>query len=991
MKYFISICIFILFSKTFINAQVNIAENKAAYQSSAANYNNTAQLAADGDLTTYWQTKSAGNEWIYIDLGDICDISNIIIHWGDNQNIMYNVQISTEGADINPMNWKSIYDNTSNSNTSNVSKKCKARYVKLNLKSNSSKGFILNEIQVFGITKKKAKQRNQSYLTNDGIYLLTDGNWKLQKEERVQSSGLIVSSSAFDDKTWVDATVPGTVLTSYLNNGAIPDPFYSNQQLFISESFFYSNFWYRNKFSIPASYKDKKVWLNFDGINWKADIYLNGKEIGKINGAFMRGKYDVTNLVNFDKENIIAVLIHKNNNPGGVTEQHLNDPDGNGGIIGLDSPTFLASIGWNWLPTIRGRNIGIWNDVYLSSTNSVVINNPYIITDFDLPDTTYSNVSLQLTLKNTENREINGELVGEFTNVSFHYAVKLNPLETKTITLDKNNFPQLVVEKPKLWWPNGYGAQNLDTLSVKFISDNNISDSKKISFGFRKFSYVYDNNLLRIHVNGQPIFIRGGNWGMSEGLLRCDNEGYDLRVRLHKEMNLNMIRNWIGMIGDEEFYNACDKYGILVWDDFWLANPVDGPHPTDNVMFMENVEDKILLRRNHASLALWCGRNEGFPPAILDSAMNTTVNKLDNSRHYISSSADRPVTGLGPYETKDPNWYFKNRGNSLHSEQGIVCFPTYESLQKMMPKQYLWPINDMWGVHDWTQQRVAIFTNDLNSNYGKPNSASEFCVKAQFLNTEGPKAMMETWQSNRGAGVLVWMTHPAWPSLICQTYDYYFEPSAAYFAFKKGCEPIHVLWRSDKNIVQVANNTLHHLESMMVITYLYKLNGELVYTDSTSCSINKNSVIDIKPIKYPQSNNDLYFIKLELRDMNRNLLSDNFYWTNTAKYQDYNKLSLMNKVNLNASAKIVKNKKTIINVDINNVNKDVALMVRLKVVNKKTGDRVLPIFYNDNYFSLVQNEKKTINIELVNDIKANDIQIVVEGFNIEKNIIDIVN
>src|SRR5690606_22308930 len=201
-------------------------------------------------------------------------------------------------------------------------------------------------------------------------------------------------------------------------------------------------------------------------------------------------------------------------------------------------------------------------------------------------------------------------------------------------------------------------SSDLYTLDLKFVQDQEISDQKSVDFGIREYAYQYEDGNLRIHINGHPLMIRGGNWGMSDAMLRCDKEGYDVRVRMHKDMNMNMIRNWIGMIGDEAFYEACDKYGIMVWDDFWLANPLNGTDPKDEDMFMDNMRDKMVKLRNHASIAIWCGRNEGFPPATLDSAMRIEAFRLDGTRYYLSNSADWPVTGLGPYNNRDPKWYF---------------------------------------------------------------------------------------------------------------------------------------------------------------------------------------------------------------------------------------------------------------------------------------------------------------------------------------------
>jgi len=967
-------------------AQKNIAKNRAVYQSSAANYNNTAHLVTDGQLSTNWQSKTATAEWVYVDLGAVCEINEIRIYWDSCFAVQYKIQISSSGRSEKPENWNDIYfTKEGKGGTETIRFKPKtANYVRLFcLKPFNKNGYSLKEFEVHGKGEQHVKNTAIPKITADSVLFLHGGNWKLQRELFVKESGAEISKPSYNDTDWIAATVPGTILASYYNVGAIPDMLYGDQQLQISESFFTANFWYRNSFEIPTSYAGKRVWLNFDGINWKAEIYVNGAKIGRIDGAYIRGKFDITDFVKFNQENSLAVLVYKNDNPGEVTEQHLDDPDGNGGIIGYDSPTILASIGWNWIPTIRGRNTGIWNQVFLSSTRQVSIIDPYIRTDFNLPDTTQSFVYLDVILKNNNDKEVNGWLNGTFGLVNFSYPVHLKANEQKNVSIDKNQFSQFVVKNPKLWWPNGYGNQHLDTLKLQFIANNQISDQKEVVFGFRKYTYTYDNNNLRIHINGVPVLIRGGNWGMSEALLRCNKERYDLLVKMHKDMNLNLIRNWVGMVGDAAFYESCDKYGIMIWDDFWLANPVDGPHPNDNNLFMTNVTDKIKQRRNHASLAIWAGRNEGYPPAVLDSAMRVCLSELDNSRHYVSSSAHWPVTGLGPYETKDPKWYFENRGTTFHTEQGIVCVPPAESLKEMMPEEYLWPINDMWGKHDWTQPRVKIYTNDLENSYGKATNLEDFCKKAQMMNMEGPKAMMETWQSNRGGGVIVWMTHPAWPSLICQTYDYYFEPTAAYFAFKKGSEPLHVLWRADNNKVQVANNLQKSFGSLQVKAFVYDLSGNKIIEKNNSLEVLPNSVTDFFALEIPETISQVHFIKLQLVDSEGNVLSDNFYWR-SSKYMDYKLLNSLPKVlvKANASQKTEANTTTL-KINVTNNSANIALMLRLKVVQSKSGKRVLPAFYQDNYFSLVPNEQKTVEIQIENNyLQGDNPEIIIEGWNI---------
>ncbi len=275
-----------------------------------------------------------------------------------------------------------------------------------------------------------------------------------------RQKGRKISRPGFNDKDWLPATVPGTVLTSYLNLGAVPDPYYADQRFQVSDAFFTANdFWYRDTLTVPASYTGRRVWLNFDGINWKADIFVNGTSVGHIAGAFIRGRFDITALVKPGQTCAVAVLIHKVAHPGEkIKQKSLTYCPPNGGILGLDSPTFVASLGWNWIPTIPGRNIGIWNDVSLSSTGAVSLVDPFVTTDLPLPDVSRADVTLKVDVQNHLAQARQGLLHrkhrhGEILLCQF----RINAHETKTLVLDKTVCPQLSLRNPRLWWPNGMG------------------------------------------------------------------------------------------------------------------------------------------------------------------------------------------------------------------------------------------------------------------------------------------------------------------------------------------------------------------------------------------------------------------------------------------------------------------------------------------------------------------------------------------------------
>ena len=851
--------------------------------------------------------------------------------------------------------------------------------------SSSKEGYILSELEVFGRGGPLAKPMELRKSFEKDQLSLSGGAWRVQRKSLVSAKGEELSSAGFHDKDWVVATVPATVLVSYLNVGALPDPNFGDNQLMISESFFNSDFWYRNEFTIPSSYKGENIFLNFDGINWKAEVYLNGHSAGKIEGAFSHGLFNVTNLVIPGKKNALAVLIKMNDNPGVVKEQTLLSPDVNGGILGADNPTFHASIGWDWIPTIRGRNTGIWNDVYLSKSGPVTIENPFITTDLPLPDTTLADVSIELSLKNHDSVPANGILRGKFGEITFEQPVKLKASEIKKVKLDPSTHPVLRLLNPKLWWPNGYGKPNLYNVELSFeIMGKDLSDSKSFHTGVREMAYSEEGGALRIWINGRRFIGRGGNWGFPESMLRYRAREYDAAVRYHKDMNFTMIRNWVGQTGDREFYEACDRHGIMIWQDFWLANPVDGPNPDDNDLFMNNVEDMVLRIRNHPSLALYCGRNEGNPPEILDTAIRKILPEIHPGMHYISHSSTGVVSGFGPYGIMPIKFYFENRATpKFHSELGMPNIMSYESLQKTIPDSAQWPIGRMWGLHDFCLEgnvRASNFTGMFDKHFGETDNVKEWISLAQFMNYDGYRAMFEAQSRNR-MGLVIWMSHPAWPSLVWQTYDYFFEPTAAYFGCKKASEPLHIQWNPSTDSIEVVNYSSGDVSDLTAQAEILNSDGSVQWTKMTSVESTEDSMIPCFKMKYPDQLTDIHFIRLKL-EKDGKIISENFYWRGLEE-DNFKAIRDIPDVKLESSTQIKhKGKQWYLTTELNNPSEHPALMVRLKVVREKSRDRILPVIFSDNYVFLMPGEQRTITMELENaDTRGEKPTVVITGFN----------
>jgi hypothetical protein len=891
------------------------------------------------------------------------------------------------------VNWKDIQPlptETGLTDDIKPARPVQGRYVRVLMKRPASpEGYILSEMEVYGRGGPVAQPKATPAARPDGRVDLAGGAWRLQRDSLVKVDGVTISKAGFQDDDWVVATVPGTVLASYLNAGALPDPNYGDNQLMISDSFFYADFWYRNEFVPPPAATGQRVWLNFDGINWKADLFLNAEKIGRIEGGFLRGRFDVTNRLLVGQKNALAVRVEKNATPGSVKEKTFENPDLNGGALGADNPTYHASIGWDWIPTIRGRNMGIWNDVYLSVSGPVTIDDPFVSTALPLPDTSRADVSFEVSLSNHESHAVAGVLHGRFGDASFEQPLTVEALTTRKVVLNPSTHPALRLQNPKLWWPVGYGEANLYNVELRFeTTDNALSDAKSFHAGVRQMAYSEEDGTLKIWINGRRLVPRGGNWGFGESMLRYRAREYDVAVRYHREMNFTMIRNWVGQIGDDEFYEACDRHGVMVWQDFWLANPWDGPDPDDNDLFMRNVEDFVLRIRNHPSIGLYCGRNEGYPPKPLEEGIRKALSAMHPGLHYISSSADDVVSGHGPYQAMPPKFYYAQRATKkLHSELGMPNIVTLESLQAMMPESTMWPQGRMWGLHDFCLQGAqggASFLKLIEKSYGGADNAADWVSLAQFVNYEGYRAMFEAQGKNR-MGLLIWMSHPCWPSFVWQTYDYYFEPTAAYFGCKKACELLHIQWNPVSDSVEIVNYSGGNVRGLTAHVEVLNMDGRVKWERTSSLDSAEDSAVTPIKMEYPSDLTSLHFLRLRLSRDNE-ILSENFYWRGFEE-GNYRAIRELPKVMLKAQTRVDRQgSRWRLTTELENVSGHPALMVRLKAVREKSGDRILPAYYSDNYVALMPGERRTIQTEMEDaDARGERPRTVVEGFNMERS------
>jgi beta-galactosidase/beta-glucuronidase len=890
----------------------------------------------------------------------------------------------------------------------------------------------------------------QPVLARRGANTWTLARWRMIEAPKVATDAASIATVGFDDQSWYAATVPGTVLTTLIDNGVYPDPDYGLNNMAIPESLNKQDYWYRSEFAAPDVLTGRHLTLTFNGINYVADVWLNGQRLGSIKGAFIRGVFDVTGQLRPGGRNSLAVRISPPPHPGIPHEQSIKaGPGENGGALALDGPTFVASEGWDWIPGIRDRNSGLWRDVILTATSQVSIGDPQVISTLPLPATDRADLEIDVPLQNSASAPIEGVLTATFDRVTITKQMKLAPGAT-TVRLQLEEFAELRLRNPRLWWPNGYGSQELYDLKLEFAAGGAQSDTKSLRFGVRHVTYelslfdeqgqlrrvavdltaarsrgerlidvrhealkkspegwaaslypgalqspgvrVLSDTAMTPHlvlvVNGVRIASRGGNWGMDDSRKRVSRERLEPYFRLHREANLNTIRNWVGQNTEEEFFELADEYGMLVLNDFWASTQDFQVEPEDAALFLNNARDTISRYRNHPSIVLWFGRNEGVPQPILNSGLADLVAELDGTRHFTGSSNRVNLAGSGPYNYRPPVEYFNQHAEGYSVEVGTPSLATLESIRAWTPQPDQWPISDVLAYHDWHHGGngdTASFMKTLDAQFGPARSLEDFERKAQMMNYVTHRAMFEGFHAQlwtKNSGRLLWMTHPAWPSHAWQIYSSDYDTHASFYGVKKACEPIHVQMNLPDFGLSVVNTTLSELADASLRVRVFDLRQRVLHDTRHDVRAAANTVTHIRSLDLAPylASEDLVLVKLELKNAEGKGLAENFYWQgrDDAAYRQLNDLPVA-KVRISASASKQSNEVRV-RARLENTSSVPALATKLTLQDAR-GARILPAYYSDNYVSLLPGEVREIEIAYPKSA-ASSAQLTVRGWNV---------
>ncbi len=821
-------------------------------------------------------------------------------------------------------------------------------------------------------------------------------HWAIQSSAKVKAGGDKISTAAYQPAGWYPATMPSTVLAALVKDGVYPDPYYGtridslpgykrgNMVIMPKDSPYRVPWWYRTVVDIPESYRDKQIWLDFHSINYKANIWLNGHLVADtiaVEGAYRRYDFNVTEYAVPGGKNYLALEIFP---PGEMA----------------------LTITWvDWNPTPPDRAMGIWYGASMYATGTVSIKHPHVITELNLPATDTARLTIAADLKNTGKKSVTGTLTGRIENREFSQKVTLAPGETRTVTFTPDRFPQMTVPHPRLWWPHTVGPQNLYDLKLAFTAHGKVLDRRTQRFGIRQITYRMNhfdgNKVTRVfQINGKNIVIRGGGY-VEDMMLRTSKRDIDVALRYAKHMNLNALRMEAPR-GPDYLFDRCDEEGILLMVGWcccstWEQWPRWDKHTAD--IAEESWKDLILRLRNHPSVFTWLYGSDRFPPPQVEKRYIAVLNKYDGTRPYESSAtgdssaiAGRTGFWMGPYPDvyayfTPTQWYAKEEFNTECSPGGEQI-PPVESMRKMMPEEDLWPISESWNIRlykmFYPQARKALY-----SRYGQPESLKEYSMKSQVFQKEATRAMFEAFARNkyRSSGVIYWMYNSAWPSLYWQLYDYYLTPNGAFYGTKKACEPLHIQYSYDDGTIYVVNGYYRDFQNLKASVQIYDFNMNRKFSREVPVNIASDESQRIMYLRQPDQSGPVWFVKLALKSDQDSLISSNFYWLSAKgdEKADFTALDRLPRVKLKAAILSFdkKDNRDVLVVSLENPSASLAFDINPSVKKDSSGDLVTPVFWEDNYFSLLPGEKRTVKVEFdPADLDGEKPVLHVEGWNV---------
>jgi exo-1,4-beta-D-glucosaminidase len=868
--------------------------------------------------------------------------------------------------------------------------------------------------------------------------MLLRANWFIQSSAYVQAEGAAISTAGFQSKDWYPATVPTTILGALAEDKVYPDPYTGTNLRSIPgtsypifEDFsnimmppgspFRGSWWYRTEFELPADYKGKVVWLGFDGINYRANVWMNGVRIAaseNVAGTWRLFQFDVTSVAKTGQVNALAVEVFP------------------------PQPHDLAITLVDWAPMPPDKETGLWRDVHVFATGPIALRAPAVLTKLNLPATDEASLTVRAELTNAGNSHMDAVVKGSIENLHFEQSVPLAPMETRVIRFTPEKFPQLKIFTPRLWWPAQVGNQELYPLDISVEVHHQVSDSAHIRFGIREITSKVDEKGHRIfQVNGNNILIRGAGYSF-DMLLRSSPEKQQEELNYVRDLNLNAVR-LEGKLENDHFFDLADQMGIMVLPGWCCCDQWENWPAWDQEnksIAAESMRDQLRRLEPHPSVIAFLYGSDFAPPPAIEQMYLGIMQELEWPNPSISSAGARTTTvgpsGVkmtGPYEYVPPLfWYVDTRhggafGFNTETSPG-PAIPPIESLRQMLPPDHLWPLDSVWQYHGGGMSHTLnVFTEALDQRYGQSNSVEEFAFKAQVQAYEAHRAMMEAYGRNKyeSTGIIQWMLNNAWPSMIWHLYDWYLRPGGSYFGVKKACEPLHVQYSYDDRSIVVVNSYYAPFANLKITAKVYNLDMTEKFSKEIEVNVGPDSSTRVFTIPALTGLSSTYFVYLKL-ESDGQPKSRNFYWistreetldwarqevdtsgeydistwTPTKTFADYTPLNTLPRVDLDAQAQYRKRGEDgVATVTLHNPTATLAFAVHLKMNRPSDGrviregepnGEILPVLWQDNYFALLPGETRQVSATFRMQENRNTIPTVeVDGWNVKRRIVEV--
>lgn len=823
--------------------------------------------------------------------------------------------------------------------------------------------------------------------------VLLNKDWSLQSSEKLKMTGAQLSSNAGNDANWYNnIEVPSTVFGSLVKEGVFSDVFFGTNLEKINKEQFKSSWWYRKKF-IVNNVNASTYTLEFDGIIYRANIWLNGRQVASADtlaGPFRQFSFNVSKLIKKDTNNILAVEVFQPN-AGDFT---------------------VGFVDWN--PEAPDWGMGIWREVRLRSSGDISLKYPFVQTKLDTKTLKHADLFISAEVNNNTGAEVTGYLEAKIGgNMKFRQKVTLQANETKLIDFNPEDFPLLKINNPRVWWTYDLGTPELYDLKLSFVQNDQISDRVETRFGIRDieqytyFKYGRQHNGYKL--NGKNVLIKGGGW-VDQLFLMPDSVKLERQIEYVKHMNLNTIRPEGFWGNNQDLYDICDRAGILImtgWSCQWEwpnycgkkeCDPLYGciQTPEEIKLVAQSWKDMVKWLRNHPSIFMWMTGSDMLPLPELERKYIEIMNQDDPTRPMVTSAYMRESTisgwsGMkmeGPYEYVPPIYWYTDTvyggAYGFNTETGPGAqVPPIESIRKMIPADSIWPINDIWEYHCGRNefQTLSRYNAAMDERFGNPGSLEEYCKKAQLLNYESVRPMFEAFQVNRygATGIIQWMLNSSWPKLIWQLYGYDLLPNGALYGTKKALEPLQAIYDYGNKEIVVSNSSRLNYKDLSVRVKLLNLDMKELLVKNIPFEIQedeKKMVLKLPDIVVGQDSTS--FLDLRIVDKSGKTLTINQYlltqtvhefdWkatyfahTPTIKHQNLRQINSLPKVRIEPKfySKTIKDK-TYLTVELENRTSTLALSVEIMIKENKTGDFVAPVYLDDNYFSLLPGEKRTV-------------------------------